>query len=235
MDEVHGVVEEAKAVGHAMSLALTLAQAACPVALLSGHLATAERFINLLLRHTVEHALDLWHAWGMCFGAMLLIARGSVEEGLKTLHSVLGELPQGAFFLHYAGIHATLAEALGKVGAITMGHAAIDDALMRSERDEEFWYMAEFIRIKGELLRLEGTPRAMREAEEQFRRSLDYARQQEALSWELRTSMSLARLRHAQGQIIEARDALAPVYDRFKEGFETEDLKAAKSLIATLL
>ena len=235
MDEVHGVVEEAIAVGHAMSLALTLAQAACPVALLSGHLAAAERFINLLLKHTVEHALDLWHAWGMCFGAMLLIARGSVEEGLKTLNSVLDELPQGAFFLHYAGIHATLAEALGRVGATTRGHATIDDALARSESNEERWYMAEFIRIKGELLRLEDTPRAKREAEEQFRRSLDCARRQEALSWELRTSMSLARLHLEQAQIIEARDALAPVYGRFKEGFETADLKAAKALITALM
>jgi predicted ATPase len=235
MEEVHGVVEEAATVGHAMSLALALAQGACPVTLLSGDLTAAERFINLLLKHTVEHALDLWHAWGTCFGAMLLIAHGTTEEGLKTLHKTLDELPQGAFFAHYAGIHATLAEALGRVGALSRAHAIIDEALMRSDRDEERWYMAEFLRIKGELLRLEGTPRAMREAEEQFRRSLDCARQQEALSWELRTSMSLARLRQGQGQIIEARDALAPVYSRFKEGFQTADLNAAKALIEALL
>ena len=105
---------------------------------------------------------------------------------------------------------------------------------MRSERDEERWYMAEFLRIKGELLRLEDTPRATREAEEQFRRSLDCARQQEALSWELRTSISLARLHQGQGQFIEARDALEPVYGRFKEGFQTADLRAAKALMEGL-
>ena len=64
IEEIHGVVEEATAVGHAMSLALALAQGACPVTLLSGDLTAAERFIDLLLKHTVEHALDLWHAWG---------------------------------------------------------------------------------------------------------------------------------------------------------------------------
>lgn len=62
MHEVHGAVEEATSVGHAMSLALTLAQGACPVALLSGDLPAAERFIILLLKHTAEHALNLWHA-----------------------------------------------------------------------------------------------------------------------------------------------------------------------------
>jgi predicted ATPase/DNA-binding winged helix-turn-helix (wHTH) protein len=235
MDEAHGVVEEATSVGHAMSLALALAQSACPVTLLSGDLTAAEHFINLLLKHTLEHALHLWHAWGTCFGAMLLIARGNRDEGLETLDRTLSELPQGAFFEHYAGIRAALAEAFGRAGAMFKGHATIDDAIERSERNEERWYLAEFLRVKGELLRREGTPNAIREAEHRFRRSLDCARQQEALSWELRTSISLARLHQAQGQIIEARDVIAPVYRRFKEGFQTADLKAAKALIEALL
>ena len=83
MDEVCGVVEEATSIGHPMSLALALAQGACPVTLLSGDFIEAERFINLLLKHAVQHALHLWHAWGTCFDAMLLIARGSTGEGLK--------------------------------------------------------------------------------------------------------------------------------------------------------
>ena len=234
LEEVHGVVEEATTIGHGMSLALTLAQGACHVTLMSGDLTAAERFIDLLLKHTLEHALDLWHAWGTCFGATLLIARGSTDEGLKSLQRILDELPRGAFFAHNAGIQATLAETLGRVGAISKGHATIDQALMRSERDEERWYMAEFLRIKGELLRLEGTPIAIGEAREQFRRSLDCARQQDALSWELRTSISLARLHQDQRQFIEARDALAPVYSRFKEGFLTADLRTAKALLEAL-
>jgi predicted ATPase/DNA-binding winged helix-turn-helix (wHTH) protein len=97
MYEVHGVIEEATTVGHAMSLALALAQSACPVTLLTGDLAAADRFIDLLLKHTMEHALDLWHAWGACFGAMLLIARGGVDEGLKAVRGTLDALPEGAF------------------------------------------------------------------------------------------------------------------------------------------
>jgi len=231
LEEAHGVIEEATSIGHGMSLALALAQGACHVSLLCGDLTAAERFIDQLLKHSLEHALDLWHAWGTCFGATLLIARGSTNEGLKALQGILDELPQGAFFAHHAAIQATLAEALGRVGAISRGHATIDQALMRSERDEERWYMAEFLRIKGELLRLEDTPRAMREAQEQFRRSLECARQQEALSWELRTSISLARLYQGQGQFTEALEALAPIYSLFKEGFQTTDLQTAKALI----
>jgi ATP/maltotriose-dependent transcriptional regulator MalT len=87
---------------------------------------------------------------------MLLIAQGNIEEGVKALEMVLGELPKGAFFVHYAEIHATLAEALGKLGAISRAHATVDAALERAERDDEPWHMAEFMRIKGELIQLEG-------------------------------------------------------------------------------
>jgi tetratricopeptide (TPR) repeat protein len=217
-----------------MSLALTLAQGACHVSLLSGDLVAAERSIDLLLKHTLDHALDLWHAWGACFGATLLIARGNNDEGLKKLQRILDEVPKGAFFAHHALTQATLAEALGKVGALSRAHAIIDQALMRSERDDERWYLAEFLRIKGELLQREDTPKAMQAAAGQFQRSLECARQQATLSWELRTAISLARLHQARGQFSQARDALAPIYSRFKEGFQTTDLKTARALLEAL-
>jgi tetratricopeptide (TPR) repeat protein len=235
LQEVQGLVEEAKTVGHPMSLALALAQGACPVTLLCGDWNAAERFINLLTKHSMEHALDLWHDWGVCFAAMLLIERGDIEKGLKALKEALDELPQDAFFARYAGIRATLAEALGRTGAISSGYATVDEAIMRSEQQGERWYIAEFLRVKGELLQLEETWDARAKAEEQFRRSLDCARQQEAPSWELRTALSLARLYQRQGQRIAARDALEPVYTRFKEGFETADLKRASALMSEVI
>ena len=114
------------------------------------------------------------------------------------------------------------------------GLAVINEALARSERDEERWCIAELLRIKGELILREGAPQAATAAEEHFLRSLDWARRQGALSWELRTSTSLARLQHDQGRTAEARSLLQSVYDRFSEGFETGDLKAAKACLNSL-
>ena len=87
------------------------------------------------------------------------------------------------------------------------------------------------MRIKGELILQEGTPQAVTAAEEHLLRSLDWARRQGALSWELRTSTSLARLQNDQGRIVEARSLLQSVYDRFAEGFDTADLKTAKAYL----
>jgi predicted ATPase len=78
---------------------------------------------------------------------------------------------------------------------------------------------------------LEGTPQAAAAAEACFLRALDCAREQEALSWELRAATSLARLHHRGGRTAEAHARLAPVYARFTEGFETNDLRVAKALL----
>jgi hypothetical protein len=51
---------------------------------------------------------------------------------------------------------------------------------------------------------------------------------------ELRAATSLARLWHHQDRTQEAHRVLAPVYDRFTEGFATADLRAAKALIGEI-
>jgi predicted ATPase len=50
----------------------------------------------------------------------------------------------------------------------------------------------------------------------------------------LRAAMSLAQLGRDQGRRTEARDLLAPVYNWFTEGFDTADLKNARTLLDEL-
>ena len=71
-------------------------------------------------------------------------------------------------------------------------------------------------------------------AQAYFKRALSVARQQQAKSWELRASTSLARLWRDQGKVQQARELLAPVYGWFTEGFDTRDLKEAKALLEEL-
>jgi predicted ATPase len=87
------------------------------------------------------------------------------------------------------------------------------------------------MRIKGEFL---ASGPHLSEAETWFSRSLDVAREQSALAWELRTATSLAHLWVRQGQSDEAQRLLRAVYDRFTEGFDTLDLRAAKRLLDEL-
>jgi len=107
----------------------------------------------------------------------------------------------------------------------------LDDALQISERTGERWYAVELNRHKDQLLLRQGRSDA---AEERYRKALSIAEEQGAKLWELRATVSLARLRRDQGRHAEARDLLAPVYGWFTEGFDTPDLKDAKALLDEL-
>ena len=90
--------------------------------------------------------------------------------------------------------------------------------------------MPEILRIKGHLLA--SAPRSdFSEAKDWLLRSLELARQQSALGWELRTATTLARLLSDQGRTTEAHDMLAGIYGRFTEGFDTSDLRIARRLL----
>jgi predicted ATPase len=90
------------------------------------------------------------------------------------------------------------------------------------------------LRVKGELLRVQGAPGAAAVAEDHFRQALDWARRQGALSWELRAAMSLARLLDKQGRSAGGLAILQPVYEQVTEGFDTADLTEAKQLLNEL-
>ena len=127
-----------------------------------------------------------------------------------------------------------LREELAGTGRVADGLASINAVLARASRNEELWYFAELLRIKGMLVLDEGLPAAAAVAEEHFLQALDVARQQGALYWELRCTTSLASLWHNQSRKQEARALLSTVYDRFTEGFETADLRSAKAVLDLL-
>jgi predicted ATPase len=126
---------------------------------------------------------------------------------------------------------ALLAEACEVAGQIDEALSLMDEALQIVERTGERWFAAELNRHKGQLLLRQGHSEA---AEELYRKALSIAQEQEAKLWELRAAVSLARLRRDQGRHTEARDLLAPVYRWFTEGFDTADLREAKTLLDEL-
>jgi predicted ATPase len=227
-------VKDAQAIDHALSLCISLAVAMCPIALATGDLEQADRAVAMLLDHSTTHTLDYWHAWGQAYRGVLLLKRGDAV-GLKLLTTALHEeLPAGQHARRHLTFIGEFAEALGRAGEIAKGLAEIDAALHRCELDNGRWCFADLLRVKGELVLREGAPNAAIAAEKFFLLSLDWARRQQTLSWELRTATSLARLRRDQHRREEARDLLRSVYARFTEGFETVDVTRAKALLDEL-
>src|SRR6267378_2480861 len=223
-------IADARAANHTNSLCYALSQAACPIALLVGDLAAAEHYVRMLLDHSTRHGLALWQAWGSSYQGVLVIKRGDSTTGLQLLRAGLNKLGE-AKFAALRLVTFLMAEVLARAGQIADGFAMIEEAIAQSEHTEERWLIAELLRVKGELILLQDAPEAATPAEGRFRQALDWARRQGALSWELRAATSLARLLRDHDRSAEAIALLVPIYNRFTEGFETADLKAATALI----
>jgi predicted ATPase/DNA-binding winged helix-turn-helix (wHTH) protein len=231
----HGV-ELAQSSDHANTLGLSLVRAACPIAVWMDNLEAADHYVELLLDRKWSDAFGVWqnwYNWGRFYQGLLSLRRGDVVTGLRMLRSGFEEISDHVD-LGYSMLRGIFAEAVGYAGQIAEGLVAIEEGIVRAEHNEEGWIIAELLRIKGELLLLKGGFDAAAAVEQLFRQACDEASRQEALAWELRAATSLARLLRDQSRSSEAIPCLQRVYDRFTEGFDTADLKAAKALLDEL-
>jgi predicted ATPase/DNA-binding winged helix-turn-helix (wHTH) protein len=204
-------LECAQSTGHSLSLCYALT-AACGVAMWSGDVPEASRWVAMLLDHSTRHSLPFWQLWGRCLEVALARRNGEMRVGQSVLRDPLCSPTQ------QEGM-ATVDEGL-----------ATQEAIARAENGLAGWCAAELLRVKAEALLRESEGNTA-DAEGLLQRSLQTAREQGALSWELRAATSLARLWHQQHRTREAHDLLMSVHDRFTEGFETTDLVNAGTLL----
>jgi predicted ATPase len=130
-------------------------------------------------------------------------------------------------------IKSALAVATELEGDTSTALELIDECIEQIERpsgQERLW-LPEVLRCKGWILMRHGSDL---EAEANLRASIDCARQQQARSWELRSSTTLATLFVSRGQSDTARNLLSPIYEWFTEGAETQDLVEARELLESL-
>ena len=227
-------IEEGRAIGHALTFCSVLGQGACPIAFLAGDLDAAEHYGAMLFDHTGRHPVRLWNLWARCFNGLVTAKRGDIAGGLAVLRGELDGAGEAKFLPRFLLLLGELAICLGEAGEIALAIKTVEETLARCETRDEGWYLAELLRIKGELLLRLAGDRSIAAADASFSRAIDVAQEQGALFWELRVALSLARLRMSQDRRADARAILAPVYDRFTEGFETADLRAAKSMLEAL-
>jgi class 3 adenylate cyclase len=130
-------------------------------------------------------------------------------------------------------LKSALAEALALQGNLDAALQTVDECLEQIARPgwEERSHLAEVLRLKGWMLMRR---HQWEEAEMPLREAIAWARQQQAKSWELRASTTLAELLLHRGQRDRAREAIAPVYNWFTEGFDTHDLVTARRLLDSL-
>jgi len=170
-----------------------------------------------------------------------LIEQGWEKEAIEQMRQGLAAHQATGANLMCPHFLALLAEALAKIRQPEEGLHVLEEALEIAFRTGERSYEAELYRLKGERLLTQSqnqsdaqAARSLTDAEDCFNQSIRIARLQKAKSLELRAVRSAARLYQHQRKRKRARDILAPVYESFTEGFDTLDLREAKTLLAEL-
>lgn len=158
---------------------------------------------------------------------------GQLSEAIASLRQGIDTWNAGGGHSRVPYLKSALAEAIALAGDLDAGLQMIDECLEQIERPgwRERSHLAEVLRLKGWMLIRKGR---RDEAERVLRASIAWARQQQAKSWELRTSTTFAQLLLEHGQRDAARELLCPIYSWFTEGFDTHDLRAARDLLESL-
>jgi predicted ATPase len=227
LDELRAAVRNAETLGHPLTLAQTLCFAALVHIFRHEPPAVAEH-AGRALRIGEEHRIAQYYAFGLCVGGWALGASGESEKGLA-------QIRQGVESFHGTLKHVLLtlqADAQLAIGKPEAALVSVAAGLEMVEKTGGAPLEAELWRLRGEaLLAGAGT---VSEAETAIEKGIAVARRQNAKSWELRGTTSLARLRRQQGRQQEAVALLAPILGWFTEGFDTADLQAARTLLAEL-
>ncbi len=205
----------------------------------------ARELADATLEVATEHGLVNWVGWGKFVRGWSFAEAGQVDEGLReiregvAIHEAIAGFVGSQFLLMFA-------EALRRGGDIAGALAVVAEALAVSRRPQRTGnrgYVAELVRLRGELLIdcvtsggraavVETDTSLPLDPEACFHEAIAIAKKQGAKSLELRAAMSLYRLHRDGPQRDASRRRLADIYAWFTEGFETRDLQDAERLLA---
>jgi predicted ATPase/DNA-binding winged helix-turn-helix (wHTH) protein len=195
-----------------------------------GHWSEAAKTMERIISHATKHSLPPFEAIGLAMRGLLAIRRGEAEAGVELIRDAVEALHAGQYELHNPVFLGGLAEGLAMTGRFDDALATVDEAMASVQRNGQLFSLPEFMRIKGEIL-ISTPKKDPSEAEGLFLESIELARRQSALSWQLRAATSLAGLWDSKNRADDAMGVLAPAYNDFSEGFETADLQIARRLL----
>jgi predicted ATPase/DNA-binding winged helix-turn-helix (wHTH) protein len=220
-------VDAADRSGHWVSQSNALGLAALPISLATENLNALEGFTEQLRRNLERERISRWIPVERYFSACLRDLRGH-PEAVQDIRAAIDELIESRFLMRIGSYLAVLARALLRKGRIEEARETIAQALDYQERQGERWCRSELQRIDASVLFHTGEPLR---AEKLLQQAFAEARAIGAATFELRIATDLATHWLAVGNRPKAIRLLAPIYQKFTEGFETPDLVAASRLL----
>jgi tetratricopeptide (TPR) repeat protein len=230
-------VAAAERLSHAHTTAFAIA-AAASIRVVCREPMAVQVWCDRLLDLSAEKEVPFWHAWGLIYRGDAYAQQGRAAEAVRSMRKGIAQIAATGADTAHAEVHSVLSAVVSRAMTPEMGIDITSATLAQSERAGGFPDQSELYRIMG-LLKLESERRnpqrrLLPEAEAWMLRAVEHARRCDAKSFELRATNDLCRLWNRQGRKREALKMLEHIYGWFNEGFETGDLKDAKTLIETL-
>jgi ATP/maltotriose-dependent transcriptional regulator MalT len=184
-----------------------------------------------LIALCTEHGFPFWLAVANRCLAWALSLQGRLQESVAMMQEHLENTAGIDAEIGQFNLLPTLAETYGNLGEFGRGLAMLDRWLEVRSKHSDTAIDKIYCRVRGVLLLKAGSTE---EAEQSLRKSIQLSVGQSARMDQLWATMALARLLAGQGRRDEARAMLADIYNWFAEGFDTRDLKDAKTLLDQL-
>ncbi len=195
-----------------------------------GHLGQVERNLSELEFTAEKYSLEPFRAVAMGLRGRHLIHVGQTMDGIRHLHDCLEKLRVLRYEMLVTDFVSELAVSLAKQNDRAEALALIDDSIATQLGSKRPLHLPALFLAKGMAL-VCGEARQSDLALECFKEAMTLARQQSALSFELRAGLELAQLWIDRGQIRRAHDLIGPIYGRFSEGLATPDLILARQIL----
>jgi len=225
----HQAIDEGAMCDHPATLCISLLHATY-VFFWCGEFEEAGQVLEKALALTLKHSLPAYHAVGFAMKGELLVLSGAYAEGVELLQTVVPALLVDDHHVRASAALRAQAEGLAHCGRPSEARALIATAVARAETLGGTFDLPNLIRAQGEILLASSSPDIV-SAERLLVRSIELARKQAAVGWELRSAIALARLWGERGCHRQAGEMLNDLYCRFTEGFETSDLRKARKLL----
>jgi predicted ATPase len=225
-------VRIAREIGHAHSQAYA-SQFHTNILGFNGDLKASEAQAAETVAISKRFGFPVWAANGAIGHGWAIALQGRAAEGIPEIQQGIAVYQKLGIDLGVPFYLGHLADVYLALGQRELGLDTVERALAMSRLTGELWIEAELCRLKGELLLLEPQADTIG-AKAAFEEALKIAQAQEARSWELRAMMSSSRLLQREGKYAEARAGLEAIYNRFSEGWETQDLKHARAMLDEL-
>ena len=223
-------IGEAQRLEQPLSLSLALVFT-IPVFLWVGDWVNAERLIASFIDHAARHGFGSHHGVAIGLKGELLVRRGDVADGLDHLRRSQAALRAIRYRMMSTVFGTAEVEALTRLRQFEDALRVIDESISQTGERRQSFDMPEMLRVKGHVLACSGRTE---EAEAVLRQSLELARKQSALGWELRAALTLGRLWVEAGRGGDARALVEPLYKIYQEGFESVDLIAARQFLEAI-